>query len=433
MFDFQRIRLVAQREVRTRFKMKAYRWTLVVQVVVALLAGLSPIAISYFADDSDSGGVVLVVDETPNNFASILQPHLESDLPGMAALDVQSFSEGADAARSSVKEGDADAAVIVTEQDEGIHFEVVTNGNDGLDFIATRIQSAVSVSSVQLEAERAGLTEDEATALVAAPVISVESPSGDANSIEENFSGPIFAIVNIGLILTYTMFIMYGTWIAQGVVEEKSSRMMEIMVNAATPRDLLVGKILGVLIAGLGQVVPMMAAGGIAFALQPRIAKALDINLTSTFDLDFASISFKAVWIFLVYFILGYILFGSLFAALGSLVSRQEEVSQAVAPAMIIVVVGLMLAYFVMALPDSVWAKVLFIVPLTSPYVALARVLLGDPSPGEIALSIALLAISGLMAMLLAAKIYRTGVLMYGQKAGLLHVFKLKGQQQVAR
>src|SRR5699024_911830 len=116
-------------------------------------------------------------------------------------------------------------------------------------------------------------------------------------------------------ILTYMMFIMYGTWIAQGVVEEKQSRMMEIMLNAATPRDLLTGKVIGVLGAGLVQLVPMLIAGGLSFALQPRIADALDINLGTTFDFDLASVSFQAIAVFLVYFILGYFLFGALFAA----------------------------------------------------------------------------------------------------------------------
>ncbi len=208
---------------------------------------------------------------------------------------------------------------------------------------------------------------------------------------------------------------------------------MEIMLNAATPRDLLVGKVIGVLVAGLCQLIPMIMAGAVAFALQPRIADALDISLVSAFDIDLAAVSFKAIWVFLVYFILGYFLFGAIFAASGSMVSRQEEVSQAVGPAMILVIVGLMLSYFVMALPNSVAAKVMFLVPLTSPYVALPRVLLGDPSLGELLISIVLLAVSGVLAMMLAARVYRTGVLMYGQKAGFLEFMRLRKRPQVAR
>lgn len=432
MFDFNRIKLIAKREMTIRFKQKAFRWTLIIQVVVALLAGFSPIFMSYFMDDVTGGGDVIVVDETNVGFADRMQANLGEDIPGMPALDIVNSTDGAEAARESVKDGDADVALIVTDADSVLAYELVTEDGDASSLSAQRVQAAVLNTNVSVAAEREGVSDEQAAALVGAPVINVEDPGGESSGIVENFSGPVFAIVNVGLILTYIMFIMYGTWIAQGVVEEKQSRMMEIMLNAATPRDLLAGKVLGVLGAGLVQLIPMLLAGGLSFALQPRIADALDIDLGSTFDFDLASVSLEAVAVFLVYFILGYFLFGALFAASGSMVSRQEEVSSAMGPAMILIVVGLMLAYFVMAVPDSLAAKIMFIVPLTSPFVAMARMLMGDPSNLEVALSIGVLAVTAVLAMWGAAAIYRTGVLMYGQKAGFLQFFRNR-TQQVAR
>lgn len=143
--------------------------------------------------------------------------------------------------------------------------------------------------------------------------------------------------------------------------------------------------------------------------------------------------SLQAMAVFLVYFILGYFVYGALFAATGSMVSRQEEVSQAIGPVTIFIVVGLFVAYAAMALPNSMFAKVLFLVPLTSPYTALSRILMGDPSAGEIALSIGILAVTAVLAMMLAAKVYRTTVLMYGQKPGILQIFRLRRMQSVTR
>lgn len=435
MFDVRRIGLIAKREVTTRFKMKAYRWTLVIQVVVALLAGLSPVAISYFTGDSSGGSSVLVVDEADANFADRLQQNLGGDMgiPGLAELEVQAYDGDAESARESVNDGDASAAVVVTQDGEQLQYEIITSDGGILDMTTQRVQSAVYTTNVEVSAERAGVAPDQAQSLVGAPSISVEDLGGESNDPAENFSGPLFAIVNIGLILTYVMFLMYGTWIAQGVVEEKASRMMEIMVNAATPRDLLVGKVIGVLIAGLVQLIPMILAGGLAFALQPRIADMLDINLVSTFDFDMAAVSVQAMVVFLVYFVLGYFVYGALFAATGSMVSRQEEVNQAVGPVTILIVVGLFAAYAAMAIPDSTLAKVMFLVPLTSPYTALSRILMGDPSAGEIALSIGILAITAVLAMMLAAKVYRTTVLMYGQKPGIMQIFRLRRMQSVTR
>lgn len=433
MFNFRRISLIARREVQTRFKMKAYRWTLVIQVVVALLLGFAPIVMSYFTDDVISGGSVIVVDQADVNFADRLQANIPTEVAGLAQLDVTPFDGDAEAARTAVNDGDADVAVIVTDDGNALSYQIITADGGLLDVTTQRVQSGVYTTNVEITAERAGVPADQARALVSTSSVTVRDLGGETNDPAENFSGPMFAIVNVGLIVTYVMFLMYGTWIAQGVVEEKASRMMEIMVNAAPPRDLLVGKVVGVLVAGLCQLVPMMLAAGISFALQPTIADMLNINLVQAFDFDIAAVSFKAITVFLVYFILGYFLFGALFAATGSMVSRQEEVNQAVGPVTILVVVGLFLAYFVMAMPNHIVAKVLFLVPISSPYVALSRILMGDPSAGEIALSLGILAVTGVLAMMLAARIYRTGVLMYGQKPGLMSLFRLRNQQQVAR
>lgn len=433
MFNFRRISLIARREVQTRFKMKAYRWTLVIQVVVALLLGFAPIVMSYFTDDVISGGSVIVVDQADVNFADRLQANIPTEVAGLAPLDVTPFDGDAEAARTAVNDGDADVAVIVTDDGNALSYQIITADGGLLDVTTQRVQSGVYTTNVEITAERAGVPADQARALVSTSSVTVRDLGGETNDPAENFSGPMFAIVNVGLIVTYVMFLMYGTWIAQGVVEEKASRMMEIMVNAAPPRDLLVGKVVGVLVAGLCQLVPMMLAAGISFALQPTIADMLNINLVQAFDFDIAAVSFKAITVFLVYFILGYFLFGALFAATGSMVSRQEEVNQAVGPVTILVVVGLFLAYFVMAMPNHIVAKVLFLVPISSPYVALSRILMGDPSAGEIALSLGILAVTGVLAMMLAARIYRTGVLMYGQKPGLMSLFRLRNQQQVAR
>lgn len=432
MFDFNRIKLVAKREMTTRFKQKAYRWTLIIQVIVALGAGFAPILMSYFMDDV-VGGKVIVVDEANVGFADRMQANMGEDIPGLTPLTIVNSTDGADAAGESVKDGDADVAVIVTESDGAFAYELVTEDGDASGLTAQRVQAAIYSSNVALTAEREGVSEDQAEALVGMPVFSVEDPGGESSSIADNFSGPKFSIVNIGLVLMYIMFMMYGTWISQGVVEEKQSRMMEIMLNAATPRDLLVGKVLGVLGAGLVQMVPMLLAGALSFALQPRIADALDIDLGTTFDFDLAAVSFQAIAVFLVYFVLGYFLFGAIFAAAGSMVSRQEEVSSAMGPAIMLIVIGLMLAYVVMAIPNSLAAKIMFIVPITSPFVSLARVMLGDPGALEIAVSVVVLAISAVLAMWGAAAIYRTGVLMYGQKGGLLHFFRNRTNHQVAR
>jgi ABC-2 type transport system permease protein len=242
-----------------------------------------------------------------------------------------------------------------------------------------------------------------------------------------------YTVAYVGAILIYMAIVLYGQWVATGVAEEKGSRIMEIMVNAATPRDLMFGKVLGIMLAGLAQLIPMLLVAGTLFSLQPRIADALGVELTGTLDIDFAAVSVKAVATFFAYFLLGFILYGGLYAGIGSMVSRQEEVSQAVAPMMMLVVLSFFGAIVALSVPDSTFTKVLMIVPISSPFVAVPRVLLGSPSVGEIALSVGLLAIAAIGAMWLASVLYRTGVLLYGQRPGWKSLFRLGRMQQVAR
>jgi ABC-2 type transport system permease protein len=205
------------------------------------------------------------------------------------------------------------------------------------------------------------------------------------------------------------------------------------MINAATPRDLMVGKVVGIMLAGLAQMLPMLLVAGTIFAMQPRIADALGVTLTATLDIDFAALSTTAVATFLVYFLFGFILYGGLYAGVGSMVSRQEEVNQAVAPMMTMVVISFFAAIITMGLPDSIFARVLFLFPLSSPFVALPRTLLGSPSAGEIALSVGLLVVAAVGAMWLASAFYRAGVLMYGQRPGWKSMWRISRTQPVAR
>src|SRR5690606_3891418 len=208
---------------------------------------------------------------------------------------------------------------------------------------------------------------------------------------------------------------------------------MEIMVNAATPRDLLAGKVLGIMLAGLAQRVPMLIVGGTLFSQQKRIADALDVSLPSTMDIDFASLSVTAIGAFLVYFLLGFILYGGLYAGIGSMVSRQEEVNQAVSPMMTLVIISFFGAFVALNVPDSTFAKVLMYIPITSPFVAVPRIVVGNPGWTEIAISVGLLAVAAIGAMWLAGRLYRVGVLMYGQRPSWKSLIKMGGMQSVAR
>ncbi len=436
MFDFQRIWLIAKREWTTRLKQRSYQVTTIIQVLVVLIAALSPVIIARFTGDSvDEAVTVAVVDEADAGIAERITPYLQADIEGLETIEVESVQD-VEPARQQVDDGDVVGALIASRgEDDALAFTLVTEEPESSTAVQ-RIYAAASSIAMEDRLIDSGVTTEDAQQVFAPAAFTIEDIGGeeseaafgptDANAAE-------YAIAYVATILMFIAVVMYGTWIAQGVVEEKSSRIMEIMVNAATPRDLLAGKVIGIMMAGLTQLLPMLLVGGLVFANQRAIADMVGVDVSTVLDIDFGSLSFQAIGYFLLYFLLGFIMYGSVYAGIGSLVSRQEEVNQAIAPMMTFMMIGYFGAFFVLGAPNSAVAKWLTIFPLTSPFTALPRILLGDPSSGEIILSIGLLVLMMVLGVWIAGRLYRIGVLMYGQRPSWKSLMRMGRMQQVAR
>jgi ABC-2 type transport system permease protein len=235
-------------------------------------------------------------------------------------------------------------------------------------------------------------------------------------------------LLGFGLtILIFMLIVLYGNWIAMSVVEEKSSRVMEVILNAATPFQLLTGKVLGVGAVALTQYAAIVAAGSLALLAQIPIAAivlggggggaAMPGGLT------------PAMLILLgVFGVLGFLLYGVLYAAAGSLVSRQEDVQAAVMPlALISTGAYLVSTYSSLGMLDikREWLAVLAQIPFMSPFLMLGRIGSGEVSPGEVVLAIVLLVAAIAGSLWIASRIYSAGVLLYGQRPGLRSIWRM--------
>lgn len=419
MLDLDRIRLVAARELKTRLRQRSFIVTTIVQVLFVVIAGCLPVIISAFTDDSDDTSTVLVIDSADADVINRLGPYVGSTTSddASALVNLEASDVSVDDARAQVDDGDVDAAIFVTRgADEQLAFEYI-NRDGETDSLAQQMYAGAASISMEDSLTRAGLDQAELSQATSPPAFSLNAAEGNsASGDDDDLSGIEVALAYFFTIIMFMAIMLYGTWIAQGVVEEKSSRIMEIMINAATPRDLLAGKVLGIGAAGLCQLLPMLLAGGLVFGLQHPIARLVGVSTDSLPDVAFGNVSFVAIGWFLVYFLLGFTLYAALYAGLGSLVSRQEEVNQAISPMMSFMFVGYFAAFFTMWTPDSLASQLLSIFPLTSPFVMVSRVIVGDPPAWEMALSVLLLALTMVGAILVAARLYRIGVLLYGQR-----------------
>jgi ABC-2 type transport system permease protein len=428
MIDFTRIGLIAKREWLTRLRQRSFQITTIVQVLFVVIGGSLPVIIARFSDDSVTTSTILVLDQADAGIAERMMPYVapngQNDLgDGIDQIVLEDSDATVDEAREEVDEGQVDGALIVTrDESQQLDFTLVNQSGDTTG-TAQRIYAGAAALSLEDRLEQSGIDEAEFQEATAPPVFSVEGTEVASAGDDSEIDGAEVALAYFFTIVMFMAIMLYGTWVAQGVVEEKSSRIMEIMINAATPRDLLAGKVIGIGAAGLTQLLPMLLAGGLVFGLQKPIARAFDVDTSSLPDLNFGAASVSSIGWFLVYFLLGFTLYAAMYAALGSLVSRQEEVNQAVSPMMTVMFVGYFAAFFTMWMPDSLLARALSIFPLTAPFVMISRVIVGDPPAWEMALSVGLLIVTMIFAILFAGRVYRIGVLLYGQKPSWKAVF----------
>lgn len=263
---------------------------------------------------------------------------------------------------------------------------------------------------------------------------------------QESTSSATVASV-IGMVFTFIIYMfimMYGAMVMQGVMEEKTNRIIEVMISSVRPFDLMMGKIIGIGFVGLTQVflwgiitTILVGVGGFMFgggadmaAMQagPQMgmmdANALASSSGNEIMGIINSINIAEIGIsFLIYFIGGYMLYASIFAAIGSAVDSQEDTQQFMAPITIFMVFALYAGIYSMENPDGPLAFWCSMIPFTSPIVMMVRIPFEIPL-WEKLLSVALLYTSAIAIVWLSAKIYRVGILMYGKKPSIKEMVK---------
>ena len=232
-----------------------------------------------------------------------------------------------------------------------------------------------------------------------------------------NFASRLIVGAVFGVLIFITI-VIYGMWVAAGVVAEKSSRVMELLISAASPRQLVVGKALGIGAAGATQYLLVLAPAVLTLLLEDRIATFF-LGPGAGISPSLQALSPGLLLAFATYYVLGFALYALIYAAAGSLVSRPEDLQIIALPLSLIAIVGYIQA--ILALTGGITGFIRFAsyVPFWSPFVMLTRLSVGRVDPQEIAISIGLLVLTIAGTAVVAIRIYAAGVLLYGQRPGL--------------
>ena len=223
----------------------------------------------------------------------------------------------------------------------------------------------------------------------------------------------------LGYVLAFILYMvitLYGVAVMRSVVQEKTSRVMELMVAAVKPRSLMAGKILGVGAAGLIQVAIWLGMGAVLLAYRTEILGVFGIDTGISPSLP--PLAFVEITVVLSYFVIGFFFYASMYAAVGAMVSSEQETQQVQMPVTMLLVIGVICFQVISNDPRGTAAVVMTNVPCWSPLLMPMRFVLGGASLGEVAVSLGILLVSTALVVRAAAKIYRVGVLMYGKRPG---------------
>jgi ABC-2 type transport system permease protein len=425
------ITAVARREFLWRLRTRTFKFTTVLLVIAGVGLALLPTIFTLIDRESTGERVEVVVGDSQLNATDVATYlNLILNTEGLSPIPIDSKNDAVArvtvvpatdlaAARAHVLDGSSSAVVAIGRDTAGeLTFELYSK--DGVLSRRNQLLRQASLFiAMQDRLTRAGVTSISPGQLLAPPAFEALPADPDAKpGPESSLEAASAFLISFGLsIALFMAIILYGQWIAFSVAEEKNSRVMEVVLAAATPFQLLSGKVLGVGALGLAQFLIVLVPTGLAVIFQGQIAALILGGDPSTISLP-EGLSIPLLGVFLVMFVLGFGLYATLYAGAAALVSRQEDINQIVAPLTLVSVGGYMVATYAGTglIPiDSPFVIVMSYIPLFSPYLMMTRFGVGAAGPLEVAAAIALLALTVPVALWIAARLYRSGVLMYGQ------------------
>ncbi len=388
MSPLETIRLVAGREITTRIRSKAFLWTTGLLVVAIVAGGV----ILNLALDSSSATSVAVTPQT-EPLAQPLQAIARANDEAIRIVEVDNDA----AARAAVADEDADAALTGSPTDFTVVVRSQPDPNQYSMLTVLRQQTALGAAVTDLGGDPEQVAQQLATATVKIQSLD-PAPERDGGQIAAGY---------VAGILLFLALQTTAQLVSQGVVEEKSTRVVELLLSTIRPWQLMAGKVTGIGVIGLLQVVAVIAAAA-------GTALALGLLDTSSLDLG-ATIAWALVW-----FVVGFITFSLALAALASLVSRQEDVASVTAPVLVLMIIPYVIGISIAPWdPTNPIVVALSYIPFAAPMVMPMRIALGTVETWEILASLALSL--ALIPVLVwgAGRIYSNAVLRTGARVRL--------------
>ncbi|MBS4188763.1 ABC transporter permease [Bacillus sp. FJAT-49705] len=387
-------------------KLKSKSFIITTLITLLLVAGLTNMSriMDLFNKGDENEEKIAVIDET----GELINPLMEQLKLNNSSILIESFKGTVEEAEKSVIENAYEGLLILSFNEEKLPEAAYKARSIADTSLPSELQQYLQQMKTQLAASHINLTQDQLNKLY--EPISFSKTALEENAKTEEELNQARGLVYVLLFIIYFAVLMYANMIAMEVATEKSSRVMEILISSVSPVKQMFAKIIGIALLSLTQMVILFVVG---FYFVKKNLESMQGGFFEFFG--FNDIPISTIIYALVFLLLGYFLYATLAAFLGSLVSRIEDVQQMIMPMTMLVVAGFMIAMFGLGQPDTSFITIASYIPFFTPMLMFMRVGMLTLPVWEPMIGIAILIITIIILAVFGAKVYKGGVLMYGK------------------
>ncbi|AUZ37920.1 MULTISPECIES: ABC transporter permease [Bacillus] len=393
---------------KNKIMAKSFIISTVITVLLVLAVTNLESIISLFQGD-DAKEKIAVIDET-NELYPIFSKQLKAvDTDG--DLDLKLSKQSEDEVTKQVKDESLDGMLSIKRDEKGTisgTYKALTISDEST---YQTLQQALTQTKTAVGTAELGVSQETISSLYAPVTVGQQALKEGAKSEEE--LGQTVGLVYIMLFVIYFSVIMYASMIAMEVATEKSSRVMEILISSMPPIQQMFAKLLGIGLVGITQLAIIIGAGSLSLKLNQKSETASSVGGF----LNLTDVSATTVIYAVIFFLLGYFLYATLAAFLGSVVSRIEDVQQTITPMTLLVVAGFMIAMFGLNAPDAGFITVTSFIPFFTPMIMFLRVGMLDIPFWQAAAGIGITLLTIVILAVIGARIYKGGVLIYSNSS----------------
>lgn len=417
--------IITKREYISRIRSKGFIISTILGPILILIITILPAVIKILSTE-DTEMKIFILDNTSQKVGE----NIILKAPSKFLLT----NENIQVLNKKIISGDIDAYIYLDDKVfETYKIPVFTKGGGGIGFIEL-ISNVVGDELRKQNLKKVGLPNDIIELIE--KDFKIDTRKVTKEGLKKDYSTFYSVLGYIMAFFVYIMLAIYGSSVMRGVIEEKSNRIVEILVSSAKPTDILFGKVVGIGAVGLTQIIIWIFLGLIILSVLPNlilliqptnlseIANISDQNIQNLQKFEIPDISIWLVLTLIFYFIAGYFLYSTLFAAIGSAVDQEQDAQYISTPLFIPLIFPILISTYLMSNPDGVFSVIFSLFPFFAPILMTMRIASTNVPFWQIFLSYILMILTFWLCIWISSKIYRVGILIYGKKPNYREIFR---------